>query len=235
MAMRASCSFLSSRDAFKCQGGCASCDLLHYFCCYPCTGSSCVQKSCLQQVSIQTLPVLRGAEPHSCHQPQGTRGHPGTSPQHFPGSLGWAPFISAMGNQSSRTPKRCQLTPSSSAAELSILLLILLLGLRGCLAASDCTVRALINDQPANFHQRASLPLLQWCSDREDQGTAAIPRKRGWRGWHFPSRAGGSPSSSTADFTFQRDSGGAGGIGKINENLFGGIKECGFIYSTGWS
>lgn len=60
MGMRASCSFLSSRDAFKCQGGCASCDLLHYFCCYPCTGSSCVQKSCLQQVSIQTLPVLGG-------------------------------------------------------------------------------------------------------------------------------------------------------------------------------
>lgn len=71
--MRASCSFLSSRDAFKCQQGCASRDLLHYFCCYPCTGSSRVQKSCLQQVSIQILPVLgEGLSPHSCHHPQET-------------------------------------------------------------------------------------------------------------------------------------------------------------------
>lgn len=115
MGMRASCSFLSSRDAFKCQEGCASCELLHYFCCYPCTGSSCVQKSCLQQVSIQTLPVLGRAEPHSCHHPQETEGHPGTSPQHSPGSLGWAPFISALGNRSRWRLKPCRLTLSSSA------------------------------------------------------------------------------------------------------------------------
>lgn len=146
MGMRASCSFLSSRDAFKRRGGCASCDLLHYFCCYPCTGSSCVQKSCLQQVSIQTLPVLGvgGLSPTAAITHKGL----GTTLALFSTSQGLRdgsplaqPWVTkAAGHRSGVS------SPRAPPAELSILLLILLLGLRGCLAAGDCTVRTLINN-----------------------------------------------------------------------------------------
>lgn len=87
MAMRASCSFLSSRDAFKCQGGCASCDLLHYFCCYPCTGSSCVREGGLQHPNAA---CSWGDEPH--RSPRKDRGPPWDRPSALPRVSGMSPL-----------------------------------------------------------------------------------------------------------------------------------------------
>ena len=142
MGMRASCSFLSSRNAFKCQEDCVSCDFAALFLLLAISARGapvCRITACSKQAFTNRL-VWGGLSPPA----DITRKGPGTilgpalstSQDGDPGPLRWDPLISATsttvteaareGSDVSAHPELLGHGKEAPPAEFSILLLILL-------------------------------------------------------------------------------------------------------------